>query len=55
MTKLAGELAGIDVIRVINEPTAAALAYGTATRERVAIYDFGSTFDITILDVRQNV
>ncbi len=58
MTKLAGELAGIDVIRVINEPTAAALAYGYGddVNARIAIYDFGGgTFDITLLDVRKNV
>ena len=58
MTKLAGELAGIDVIRVINEPTAAALAYGYGddVSARIAIYDFGGgTFDVTLLDVRNNV
>lgn len=58
MTKLAGELAGLDILRVINEPTAAALAYGYGrdVRARLAIYDFGGgTFDITILDVRHNV
>ncbi|MEE2789346.1 MAG: Hsp70 family protein [Myxococcota bacterium] len=58
MTKLAGELAGLDVLRVINEPTAAALAYGYGhdVNARVAIYDFGGgTFDISLLDIRQNV
>ncbi len=58
MTKLAGQLAGLDVLRVINEPTAAALAYGFGRDidARLAIYDFGGgTFDITILDVRRNV
>ncbi len=58
MTKLAGQLAGLDVIRVINEPTAAALAYGFGRDidARLAIYDFGGgTFDITILDVKRNV
>jgi len=58
MTKLAGQLAGLDVTRVINEPTAAALAYGFGRDidARLAIYDFGGgTFDITILDVKRNV
>ena len=57
-TKLAGEMAGLEVSRVLNEPTAAALAYGygQGKREKVAIYDFGGgTFDITILDLRDNV
>ena len=58
MTKLAGTLAGLDVIRVINEPTAAALAYGygRGMSARIAIYDFGGgTFDITLLEMRDNV
>jgi molecular chaperone DnaK len=58
MTKLAGELAGLHVLRVINEPTAAALAYGYGhdVNARVGIYDFGGgTFDVTILDIRENV
>ncbi len=58
MTKLAGHLAGLDVLRVINEPTAAALAYGYGRDidARIAVYDFGGgTFDITILQVRGNV
>ncbi|MEE2789121.1 MAG: Hsp70 family protein [Myxococcota bacterium] len=58
MTKLAGELAGLEVLRIINEPTAAALAYGYGhdVDARVAIYDFGGgTFDISLLDIRQNV
>ena len=58
MTKLAAQLAGLDVTRVINEPTAAALAYGFGRDidARLAIYDFGGgTFDITILDVKRNV
>ncbi len=58
MTKLAGNLAGLDVLRVVNEPTAAALAYGFGRDidARIAIYDFGGgTFDITILQVRGNV
>lgn len=57
-TKRAGELAGLEVLRLINEPTAAALAYGhgSGKREKVAIYDFGGgTFDITILELRQSV
>lgn len=57
-TKRAGELAGLEVLRLINEPTAAALAYGYGgqKRERVAIYDFGGgTFDITLLELRGNV
>lgn len=57
-TKRAGELAGLEVLRLINEPTAAALAYGYGgqKRERVAIYDFGGgTFDVTLLELRDNV
>ncbi len=57
-TKRAGEMAGLEVLRLINEPTAAALAYGygQGRREKVAIYDFGGgTFDITILELRDNV
>ena len=57
-TQRAGELAGLEVMRLINEPTAAALAYGYGgrKRERVAIYDFGGgTFDVTILELRDNV
>ena len=58
MTKLAGQLAGLDVIRVINEPTAAALAYGygRGLKATIAIYDFGGgTFDITVLQIRDQV
>ncbi len=57
-TKRAGEMAGLEVLRLVNEPTAAALAYGygQGRREKVAIYDFGGgTFDITILELRDNV
>lgn len=57
-TKRAAELAGLEVLRLVNEPTAAALAYGYGNqkRERVAIYDFGGgTFDISILELRGNV
>src|SRR3989338_2538926 len=53
-TKVAGEIAGFDVKRVINEPTAAALAYGLNKKkdEKICVYDFGGgTFDISILDV----
>ena len=57
-TKDAGQIAGLDVKRIINEPTAAALAYGLdrKTDETIAVYDFGGgTFDISILDVGDNV
>jgi len=57
-TKVAGRVAGLDVLRIINEPTAAALAYGLgrSAKERVAIYDFGGgTFDCTLLDLSGNV
>jgi molecular chaperone DnaK len=57
-TKVAGRIAGLDVLRIINEPTAAALAYGLgrSTKERIAIYDFGGgTFDCTLLDLSGNV
>ncbi len=53
-TKDAGEIAGLNVLRIINEPTAAALAYGfdKKTNEQIAVYDLGGgTFDISILDV----
>jgi len=53
-TKIAGEIAGFKVDRVINEPTAAALAYGMNKKkdEKICVYDFGGgTFDISILDV----
>ena len=57
-TKLAGKLAGLEVLRILNEPTAAALAYGQSTgkAERVAVYDLGGgTFDITLLDLSGEV
>ena len=66
-TKAAGKLAGFEVLRILNEPTAAALAYGQGhfldergkgriKDERVAIYDLGGgTFDVTILDLAGNV
>src|ERR1700737_913125 len=53
-TKQAGEIAGLDVVRIINEPTAAALAYGLdkKTDETIAVYDLGGgTFDISVLEV----
>jgi molecular chaperone DnaK len=57
-TKDAGEIAGLKVERIINEPTAAALAYGLERKknEKVAVFDFGGgTFDISILDIGDNV
>ncbi len=57
-TKDAGEIAGLTVKRIVNEPTAAALAYGLdkAGEKLVAVYDFGGgTFDISILEVAENV
>ncbi len=57
-TKDAGRIAGLDVKRIINEPTAAALAYGLDKKsdELIAVYDFGGgTFDISILEVGDNV
>jgi molecular chaperone DnaK len=57
-TKEAGEIAGLKVERIINEPTAAALAYGMEKKanEKVAVFDFGGgTFDISILDIGDNV
>ena len=57
-TKDAGKIAGLDVKRIINEPTAAALAYGLDKKkeQKIAVYDFGGgTFDISILDVGDNV
>ena len=57
-TKDAGEIAGLNVRRIINEPTAAALAYGLdkKSNEKIAVYDFGGgTFDISILEVGDKV
>src|SRR5438132_4383779 len=57
-TKDAGKIAGLNVLRIINEPTAAALAYGLDTKEdeEVAVYDLGGgTFDISILELGQGV
>src|ERR1700729_1831057 len=57
-TKDAGQIAGLDVKRIINEPTAAALAYGLdkSKDETIAVYDFGGgTFDISILEVGEGV
>ncbi len=57
-TKDAGKIAGLDVKRIINEPTAAALAYGMENKkeQKVAVYDLGGgTFDISILDISEGV
>ncbi len=58
-TKRAGELAGLEVVRILNEPTAAALAYGLdklGDKARVAVYDFGGgTFDLSILEMQDGV
>ncbi|MBO6935364.1 MAG: molecular chaperone DnaK [Deltaproteobacteria bacterium] len=57
-TKDAGKIAGLEVKRIVNEPTAAALAYGLDKQndELIAVYDFGGgTFDISILEVGENV
>ncbi len=58
-TKRAGELAGLEVVRILNEPTAAALAYGLDRldeRSRVAVYDFGGgTFDLSVLELAEGV
>jgi molecular chaperone DnaK len=57
-TKDAGQIAGLEVVRLVNEPTAAALAYGLDKKkdETIAVYDFGGgTFDISILEVGEGV
>ncbi|MEM7387555.1 MAG: molecular chaperone DnaK, partial [Verrucomicrobiota bacterium] len=57
-TKAAGEIAGLDVKRIINEPTAAALAYGLNDKsdEKIAVYDLGGgTFDISVLEIGDGV
>ncbi len=57
-TKEAGEIAGLTVERIINEPTAAALAYGVDSKksEKIAVFDFGGgTFDISLLEIGDNV
>lgn len=57
-TKNAGKIAGLDVKRIINEPTAAALAYGMDKKkdQKIVIYDFGGgTFDVSVLEIGDNV
>src|SRR5574344_1949269 len=57
-TKDAGKIAGLDVKRIVNEPTAASLAYGLDKKknEKIAVYDFGGgTFDISVLDIGDGV
>ncbi len=58
-TKRAGELAGLEVVRIISEPTAAALAYGLDKLEdssRIVVYDYGGgTFDVSVLELRSGV
>ena len=57
-TKDAGTIAGLNVLRIVNEPTAAALAYGLDKKkdETIAVYDFGGgTFDISVLEVGEGV
>jgi len=57
-TKDAGQIAGLEVMRIVNEPTAAALAYGLDKKkdETIAVYDFGGgTFDISVLEVGEGV
>src|SRR3982075_436918 len=57
-TKDAGRIAGLDVMRIINEPTAAALAYGLDKKkdETIAVYDFGGgTFDVSVLEIGDGV
>src|SRR4028119_376254 len=57
-TKDAGKIAGLEVLRIINEPTAAALAYGLDKKkeEKIAVYDLGGgTYDISILELGEGV
>src|SRR4029077_5591254 len=57
-TKDAGRIAGLDVLRILNEPTAAALAYGFGKdiTQRIAVYDLGGgTFDISVLEIGKDV
>ena len=57
-TKDAGKVAGLEVLRIVNEPTAAALAYGLDKKkdEIIAVFDFGGgTFDISVLEVGEGV
>jgi Fe-S protein assembly chaperone HscA/FeS assembly protein IscX len=57
-TRVAGKLAGLDVVRIVNEPTAAALAYGLDRTKSgcVAVYDLGGgTFDVSILEIRDGI
>lgn len=59
-TRDAGKLAGLDVLRIVNEPTAASLAYGiglgTDAEKKIAVYDLGGgTFDISILDIQKGI
>jgi len=57
-TKDAGEIAGLEVLRIINEPTAAALAYGLSEKkeEKIAVFDLGGgTFDVSILEISEGV
>ena len=56
--RLAGELAGLSIVRIINEPTAAAIAFGArdSKNQTVAVYDLGGgTFDISVIEIRNNV
>merc|ERR1711860_391340 len=57
-TKDAGQIAGLEVLRIINEPTAAALAYGLESKKdsTIAVYDLGGgTFDVSILEISDGV
>ena len=58
-TKDAGRIAGLEVLRILNEPTAAALAYGldrVQGRKRIAVYDLGGgTFDISVLELSEGI